>query len=110
MAFRWHTFCLALLFMFAPAGAPHPTVWFDLPVPQIEVRVTRAGRTLPIAQVPNLQAGDRVRIHPNLPEEQSVRYITQLYVKLRDNPAAVGILTRLYYLAPPKRRRAAPAH
>jgi hypothetical protein len=42
---------------------------------QVEVRVTRAGKTLPIAQVPNPQAGDRIWVHPNLPDEQSVRYV-----------------------------------
>src|SRR3979490_3236854 len=68
--------CSALLLLFAPVGASAPgTVSFDLPGPKIEVRVTRAGKTLPIAQVPNLQAGDRIWVHPNLPDEQSVRYV-----------------------------------
>ncbi len=44
---------------------------FDLAGPQIEVRVTRGTMTLPIASVPNLQVGDRVWVHPNLPESQS---------------------------------------
>lgn len=74
MAFRWELLYSALL-LFAPAGAPPGTVAFDLPGPQVEVRVTRAGKTLPIAQVPTLQTGDRIWVHPNLPEEQSVRYI-----------------------------------
>jgi hypothetical protein len=74
MSLRW-VLSWALL-LFAPAGAPAPgTVAFDLPGPQVEVRVTRAGKTLPIAQVPTLQTGDRIWIHPNLPDEQSVRYI-----------------------------------
>jgi hypothetical protein len=51
------------------------TVAFDLSGPQVEVRVTRFGKTLPIAQVPNLETGDRVWIHPNLPDQQSVRYL-----------------------------------
>src|SRR6476620_8718535 len=48
---------------------------FDLAGPRIEVRVTRAGKTLPIALVPNLQAGDRLWIHPDLPAGESVRFL-----------------------------------
>ena len=36
------------------------TAAFDLPGPQVEVRVTRGGKQLPISQVPNLQEGDRL--------------------------------------------------
>lgn len=48
---------------------------FDLAGPTIEVRVARNGKTLPIAKVPNLMAGDRLWLHPALPKEQSVRYL-----------------------------------
>ncbi|MFZ0807936.1 MAG: hypothetical protein WAN03_17210, partial [Candidatus Sulfotelmatobacter sp.] len=48
---------------------------FDLPGPRIEVKVTRNGKTLPISEVPNLQAGDRLWLHPEIPEGQSVRYL-----------------------------------
>src|ERR1700733_1170645 len=48
---------------------------FDLTGPKIEVHVTRDGRTLPIAQVPNLQAGDKIWLHPDLPPTQSVHYL-----------------------------------
>ena len=48
---------------------------FDLKGPDVLVRVTRGGKTLPIAQVPSLQPGDRIRIHPNLPDTQSVHYL-----------------------------------
>ena len=51
------------------------TAAFDLPGPQIEVRVTRNGKTLPIAQVPNLQVGDRIWVHPDLPAGQSVNFL-----------------------------------
>jgi hypothetical protein len=40
---------------------------YDLAGPAIEVKVTRAGKTLPIAEVPNLQAGDRLWLHPEVP-------------------------------------------
>jgi hypothetical protein len=48
---------------------------FDLVGPRIDVRVTRGGDTLPIASVPNLQPGDRLWVHPDLPETQSVKYL-----------------------------------
>ena len=44
---------------------------FDLIGPKIDVRVQRAGVTLPIAEVPNLQGGDRLWVHPDLPDSQS---------------------------------------
>jgi hypothetical protein len=51
------------------------TAAFDLSGPQIDVRVTRGGKTLPISQVPNLQPGDRIWVHPDLPEDQSAHYL-----------------------------------
>jgi hypothetical protein len=48
---------------------------FDLSGPPIEVRVTRSGKTLPISRVPNLQPGDRIWVHPDLPEDQSAHYL-----------------------------------
>jgi hypothetical protein len=48
---------------------------FDLIGPKIDVRVTRNGQTLPIAAVPNLQPGDRLWLHPDLPSTQSVKYL-----------------------------------
>lgn len=53
-------------------GASAP---FDLAGPRIEIRVTRAGMTLPIAEVPNLQAGDRMWLHPELPKNESIHYL-----------------------------------
>src|SRR5260370_25524926 len=51
------------------------TAAFDLSGPPIEVRVTRGGKTLPISRVPNLQPGDRIWVHPDLPEDQSAHYL-----------------------------------
>src|SRR6202453_2973432 len=48
---------------------------FDLTGPKIEVHVTRAGKTLPIAELPNLQPGDKLWLHPDLPPTQSVHYL-----------------------------------
>ena len=43
---------------------------FDLVGPKISVRVTRAGATLPIAEVPNLRSGDKLWVKADLPENQ----------------------------------------
>ena len=56
-----------------PARAAAPA--FDLLGPKIDVHVQRHGRTLPIAQVPWLQSGDRLWIHPDFPPSQSAHYI-----------------------------------
>src|ERR1019366_1359851 len=44
---------------------------FDLSGPPIEVKVTRGGKTLPISEVPNLQPGDRIWVHPGGDLEQA---------------------------------------
>lgn len=46
-------------------------VRFDLNGPTVNVTVTRAGRTLPIAQVPNLLPNDQLQLQTNLPLTQS---------------------------------------
>jgi hypothetical protein len=48
---------------------------FDLAGPKVDVHVTRAGKTLPIAQVPNLQPGDKIWMRADLPPTQSVHYL-----------------------------------
>lgn len=48
---------------------------FDLEGPALEVRVTRAGESLPVAEVPNLIAGDSVEIRADFPESQSAKYL-----------------------------------
>ncbi len=59
--------CRSFVFADAPA--------FDLLGPKIDVHVLRHGRTLPIAQVPWLESGDRLWIHPDFPQSQSARYV-----------------------------------
>jgi hypothetical protein len=44
---------------------------FDLAGPTIDIHVTRGSSTLPIAQVPNLQPGDKIWIKADLPPTQS---------------------------------------
>src|ERR1700748_3731670 len=55
--------------------AQNSTAPFDLNGPRIDMRVTRGGKTLPIAEVPNLQPGDKIWVHLELPQSQSARYL-----------------------------------
>src|ERR1700682_1763994 len=48
---------------------------FDLSGPRVEMKVMRAGKTLPISNVSNLHVGDRLWIHPDFPDSQSVHYL-----------------------------------
>src|SRR5579883_1399320 len=67
---------LPLLFFFALSSLTRAdTAAFDLTGPPVDVRVKRGDKTLPISEVPNLQPGDRLWIHPALPSNQSVRYL-----------------------------------
>ncbi len=43
---------------------------FDLAGPKIDVRISRGTTTLPIAQVPNLQPGDKIWVKADLPNDQ----------------------------------------
>ncbi len=56
----------------AAHAAPAP---FDLAGPTLEVKVTRGSTTLPIAEVPNFAAGDRIWIKADLPPSQSAHYL-----------------------------------
>jgi len=69
---------------------------FDLIGPKLDLRVQRAGVTLPIAEVPNLQSGDRLWIHPNLPDSQSVRYLmVVVFLRGATNPPPDSWFTRV---------------
>jgi hypothetical protein len=60
---------------------------FDLSGPRIDVRVTRGDKTLPISQVPNLQSGDRIWLHLDLPEDQSAHYLlVAVFLRGSTNP------------------------
>jgi hypothetical protein len=89
LGFIAHLACaLVLAGFFASASAlAADNARFDLTGPRIDVRVTRAGVTLPIASVPNLQSGDRIWLHPDLPATQSVRYLMVLaFLRGTTNP------------------------
>ncbi len=72
---RYHALkaLFALVILSSLARSSGPT--FDLDGPPIEIRVNRGGESLPIGEVPNLLPGDRVWLHPDLPQGQSVHYL-----------------------------------
>jgi hypothetical protein len=69
---------------------------FDLSGPKVEVRVTRGGKTLPIAAVPNLLPGDKIWLHPDLPTTQSVHYLLiAVFLRGTTNPPPDDWFTRI---------------
>ena len=69
---------------------------FDLVGPKVDVRVERDGATRPIAEVPNLQAGDRLWVHPDLPDSQSVHYLmVVVFLRGATNPPPDNWFTRV---------------
>jgi hypothetical protein len=71
--FLLNSYVLVAFFLTASAAADAPA--FDLPGPRVQINVTRAGKTLPISEVPNLQPGDRLWLYPEIPSTQSVHYL-----------------------------------
>src|SRR6202453_5318313 len=70
----WLTGTLAALLLLCTILHADPAR-FDLIGPKVDVHVTRNGRTLPIAQVPNLLKGDKLWLRADLPPTQSVHYL-----------------------------------
>ena len=68
---------------------------FDLSGPRVEMKVMRAGKTLPIANVPNLQAGDRLWVHPDFPDSQSVHFLVVVaFLRGATNPPPENWFTK----------------
>jgi len=68
---------------------------FDLTGPRVEMKVSRAGKSLPIAEVANFQSGDRIWIHPDFPESQSVNYLMIVaFLRGSTNPPPEDWFTR----------------
>src|SRR5580698_7982515 len=88
--------CFALLIC-VRAGISHAdTAAFDLAGPPVEMRVTRTGKTLPISRTANLQPGDRLWIHPDLPDTQSVHYLLVVaFLRGSTNPPPESWFTRV---------------
>jgi hypothetical protein len=87
---------LVVCFSLLPGTVLAETAAFDLPGPRVEVRVKRGGKELPIGDVPNLQVGDRLWIHPDLPESQSANYLLIVtFLRGSTNPPPEGWFTRI---------------
>jgi hypothetical protein len=80
---------VAALFAFVNAADADPAP-FDLAGPNLEVKVTRGEKTLPISEVPNLAAGDHLWIKADLPPTQSEHYLMVIAVlRGSTNPPSV---------------------
>ncbi|MBS1849620.1 MAG: hypothetical protein JST79_01800 [Acidobacteria bacterium] len=66
--------CVAFVFFLTSLGRADNTA-FDLAGPIVDIKVTRGDKILPISKVPNLQPGDRLWLHPDLPANQSIHYL-----------------------------------
>lgn len=100
---RWLMW-VTLLAMPAAACAGD-TAAFDLIGPDINVTVNRQGHTLPIAEVPNLQVGDRLWIHPILPNDQRARYLLIVtFLRGATNPPPDSWFTRAEMWTPAARK------
>lgn len=81
--------------VFAGSSFARPENAFDLSGPKIEIQVTRNGKKLGIADVPNLLPGDRLWIHADLPDDQAVRYLLVVaFLRGITNPPPENWFTR----------------
>jgi hypothetical protein len=84
-------FCLASTGLYADPGPV-----FDLSGPKVDVHVKRGEVTLPIAQAANLLPGDRLWIHPDLPESQSTHFVLVVaFLRGSTNPPPPEWFTRV---------------
>ncbi|MGD0788674.1 MAG: hypothetical protein ABR898_11865 [Terracidiphilus sp.] len=87
---------LLLLLCLATTGLHAVDSAFDLSGPKVDVHVKRGGATLPIGEVPSLLAGDRLWIHPDLPESQSAHYVLIVaFLRGATNPPPPEWFTRV---------------
>ena len=91
--------CLPLLLfgvlaLSVPLHADSPA--FDLTGPKVDVHVKRGDITLPISQTSNLMPGDRLWIHPDLPESQSTHFVLVVaFLRGATNPPPNDWFTRV---------------
>ncbi len=69
---------------------------FDLSGPKVDVHVKRGDVTLPISETPNLLPGDRLWIHPDLPESQATHFVLVVaFLRGSTNPPPPEWFTRV---------------
>ena len=87
---------LLLLLSLASIGLHAADSPFDLTGPKVDVHVKRGEVTLPISEVPNLMPGDRLWIHPDLPESQSTHLVLIVaFLRGATNPPPTEWFTRI---------------
>jgi hypothetical protein len=83
-------FCLVISLLRAE-GQP-----FDLSGPNVDIHVKRGDVTLPISETPNLLPGDRLWIHPDLPESQAAHFVLVVaFLRGSTNPPPPEWFTRV---------------
>ena len=93
---RLASLCIAGLLAIASYASAQGSGRFDLNGPAIDVNVSRGSRTLPIALVPNLQPGDKLTIHADLPPTQSVKLLLIVcFLRGSTNPPPEQWFTRI---------------
>ncbi|HEY1766083.1 MAG TPA: hypothetical protein VGG26_00415 [Terracidiphilus sp.] len=91
-----HFFLLFLLLCLASVGLHAEGPAFDLAGPKVDVHVKRGTVTLPISEAPNLLTGDRLWIHPDLPESQSAHFVLVVaFLRGSTNPPPPEWFTRV---------------
>ncbi len=103
----WLVFGITALFLAFVAGplVAATTAPFDLAGPRIEIKITRDGRTLPISQVPNLQAGDQMWLHPDMPENEAIHYLLiPVFLRGSLNPPPADWFTKVEAWRPQVRK------
>lgn len=91
--------CLSLLSFWAVLCLPgllFADQAFDLAGPKVDVHVKRGAVTLPISEVANLLPGDRLWVHPDLPESQSTHFVLVVaFLRGATNPPPYEWFTRV---------------
>jgi hypothetical protein len=90
--------CLQLLLAFCLASpvlrADGPP--FDLWGPKVDIHVKRGEVTLPVSETPNLLPGDRLWIHPDLPDSQGAHFVLVVaFLRGSTNPPPPEWFTRV---------------
>jgi hypothetical protein len=84
--------CLSLLGSLSHADGPP----FDLSGPKVDVHVKRGDTTLPVSEAPNLMPGDRLWIHPDLPQSQATHFVLVVaFLRGSTNPPPPEWFTRV---------------
>jgi hypothetical protein len=87
---------LVLLWCLASTGLHAIDQAFDLAGPKVDVHVKRGEVTLPIGEVSSLLPGDRLWIHPDLPESQSAHFVLIVaFLRGATNPPPPEWFTRV---------------